>query len=134
MRAQQFGYALAIAALMFGLACNGPNNAVHENRPDAAANDSAAQATNQTDTTEGAATGTAGEAMGDGWITTKIASKFVGDDVVKERRIDVDTKDGVVTLKGTVGSKLERDRAEQLARETDGVKRVANNLMVNPNR
>jgi len=71
--------------------------------------------------------------MGDGMITTKVSSKFVADDVVKERHIDVDTKDGVVTLKGTVASKLEHDRAEQLARETDGVKRVENNLMVNPN-
>jgi hyperosmotically inducible protein len=154
MRTQPFGHVLAVAALaMVGAgaaACDHPNNAVKENRPDAAANDRAAQVSNSSDNREGAAagnaeprkdadrnnprvTGTTGEAISDGWITTKVSSKFVGDDVVKERHIDVDTKDGVVTLKGTVASKLEHDRAEQIARETDGVKRVDNNLMVNPN-
>ena len=41
-----------------------------------------------------------------------------------------DSRDGVVTLKGSVASKLEHDRAEQLARDTDGVQQVVNNLMV----
>jgi osmotically-inducible protein OsmY len=75
----------------------------------------------------------AGGAIGDGWITTKIHASFADDEVVKGRRIDVDTKDGVVVLKGAVGSKLEHDRAEQLARSTDGVKRVVNNLLVDAN-
>jgi osmotically-inducible protein OsmY len=75
----------------------------------------------------------AGGAFGDGWITTKIHGRFAEDDVVKGRRIDVDTKDGVVMLKGSVGSKLEHDRAEELARSTDGVKRVVNSLMVDAN-
>jgi len=75
----------------------------------------------------------AGTAIGDGWITTKIHARFAEDDVVKGRRIDVDTKDGVVVLKGAVASKLEHDRAEDLARSTDGVKRVVNNLMVDAN-
>jgi osmotically-inducible protein OsmY len=81
------------------------------------------------DRTGAAATG----AIGDGWITTKVHAKFADDNAVKGRRIDVDAKDGVVVLKGSVGSKLEHDRAEQLARETDGVKRVVNNLMIDPN-
>jgi osmotically-inducible protein OsmY len=75
----------------------------------------------------------ASSAIGDGWITSKIHARFAEDDVVKGRRIDVDTKDGVVMLKGSVGSKLEHDRAEELARSTDGVKRVVNNLMIDAN-
>ena len=38
--------------------------------------------------------------------------------------------DGVVTLKGQVDSLRERDAAEQLARETAGVKRVVNQMKV----
>jgi osmotically-inducible protein OsmY len=72
-------------------------------------------------------------AIGDGWIATKVHAKFADDEVVKGRRIEVDSKDGVVVLKGSVASKLEHDRAEQLARETDGVKRVVNNLMIDAN-
>jgi BON domain len=75
----------------------------------------------------------AGGAISDSWITTKIHARFAEDDVVKGRRIDIDTKDGVVALKGSVGSKLEHDRAEDLARSTDGVKRVINTLMIDVN-
>ena len=60
----------------------------------------------------------------------KIQAKYAGDDVVKGRNIDVDTANGVVTLKGEVDSLRERDAAEQLARETAGVKRVVNQLKV----
>jgi osmotically-inducible protein OsmY len=52
------------------------------------------------------------------------------DDLVQARSIDVTTTDHVVTLKGTVGSKAEHDRAVQLARETAGVTRVVDNLTV----
>ena len=39
---------------------------------------------------------------------------------------------GNVTLTGTVPSAAEKTQAEQLARETQGVKAVTNNLTVNP--
>ena len=50
------------------------------------------------------------------------------------RNIDVDTDNGVVTLKGSVDSLHERDAAEQIARSTAGVKRVVNTLSVAPAR
>jgi hyperosmotically inducible protein len=138
---------LAIAALTLTLACGRTNNAVDENRPDGAAVDRAARTTNTTDGRDvnaESARGTAGttgqkmdraaEDAGDtvrnGGVTTKVQAKFALDDIVKARRIDVDTKDGVVTLNGSVMSKAESDRAERLARETEGVKRVVNNLKV----
>lgn len=70
----------------------------------------------------------AGEALGDAGLTTKIKSKMALDDLVQARRIDVDTKDGVVTLTGVVGSEAERQRAVQLAKDTRGVRSVVDRL------
>jgi len=64
----------------------------------------------------------------DAWITTKIKSKLVGDQDIKARDIDVSTRDGVVTLKGHVLSEPLRQLAETLARNTDGVTQVVNQL------
>lgn len=65
-------------------------------------------------------------------ITTAVKSKLAADDTVKASQIDVDTKDGVVTLSGTVETQMAKDRAVQLARETDGVTSVDDRLTVNP--
>lgn len=67
-------------------------------------------------------------ALADGALTTKIKSKMALDDLVQARSIDVTTKDGVVTLSGTVRSPREHDRAVQLAKETAGVKQVIDKL------
>ena len=75
-----------------------------------------------------------GEKIGDGWITTKVNWFFVGEDRLKGSHIDVDTKDNVVTLKGTVQSQAGRLRAVELAKETEGVKRVADQLTVSTSR
>ena len=45
-----------------------------------------------------------GEVITDGWITTRVKSKFVGEDLLKNSDINVDTSDHVVTLRGTVMS------------------------------
>jgi osmotically-inducible protein OsmY len=47
--------------------------------------------------------------------------------------IDVDTNEGVVTLQGRVEKEEARTKAEQLARETDGVRRVINLVKVGDN-
>lgn len=72
----------------------------------------------------------AGELLSDGALTAKIKSKMTLDDLVKARSIDVSTTDRVVTLKGTVGSVAEHDRAVQLAKETAGVTKVVDQLGV----
>jgi osmotically-inducible protein OsmY len=69
-----------------------------------------------------------GEEISDGWLTTKIQSKFYLDDAVKGLDIDVSTEDGVVTLSGTVTSPMERMRAIELATRTEGVKKVVDRL------
>ena len=66
----------------------------------------------------------------DAWLTAKVQSKFFGSDLVKGRDINVDSADGVVTLSGNVQSPTERDEADALARSTDGVKDVHDNLTV----
>ena len=71
-----------------------------------------------------------GEKISDGWITTKLNWFFVGEDLLKGSHIDVDTNDNVVTLKGTVGSSAGRARAAELAKATEGVKTVVNQLTI----
>jgi len=73
-----------------------------------------------------------GAVLGDAAVTTAVKGKFLADTAVSGLKIDVDTKDGVVTLNGNVTNRAEADRAVSLARDTDGVNRVVNNLRVNP--
>ena len=66
----------------------------------------------------------------EGSLTAKIKAKMVLDDLVKARTIDVTTEGTTVTLTGTVHSQQERDRAVMLARETNGVSKVVDQLAV----
>jgi hyperosmotically inducible protein len=63
-------------------------------------------------------------------VTAKIKSKMALDDNIAAARIDVDTNGTVVTLRGTVESADERERALRLARETEGVTSVVDQLSV----
>jgi hyperosmotically inducible periplasmic protein len=74
--------------------------------------------------------GTAGAAVGDAALTAKVKTKFLADTSVSGLKIDVDTKNDVVTLSGTVPSAAEKRRAVEVARATDGVKSVVDNLKV----
>jgi len=79
--------------------------------------------------TENAASKT-GEVITDAAITTEVKTKFLADTAVSGLKIDVDTKDGVVTLNGNVKSGAEANKAVAIARQSAGVKRVVNNLHV----
>ena len=72
----------------------------------------------------------AGVAAGDAAITAAVKSKFLADSAVSGLKIDVDTSNGIVTLTGSVSSRAEADRAVTMARATEGVTRVVNNLRV----
>jgi hyperosmotically inducible protein len=74
--------------------------------------------------------GKLGDTVSDARLTAKIKSKMALDDHVKARAIDVDTSDGVATLRGSVASSDERKRAVQLARDTEGITRVVDELEV----
>jgi hypothetical protein len=69
-------------------------------------------------------------AIDEGKLTAKIKAKMVLDDVVKARSISVTTNKSAVTLTGKVGSAKEKQRAVQLARETDGVTEVVDQLVI----
>jgi hyperosmotically inducible protein len=97
-------------------------------RPGEAARDVAEEAGRRT----GEAADRTGEAIGDAGITTTVKAKLLADTSVGGLKIDVDTKDNVVTLSGTVRSEAERNQAVKLARETDRVTRVVDRLTVKP--
>ena len=78
----------------------------------------------------GAAALTVACAQTDAGVTTNIKSKMAADDAVKAYQIDVDTSNGVVTLSGDVDSSLAKERAVQIARATDGVRDVVDNITV----
>lgn len=71
-----------------------------------------------------------GEVIDDASITTAVKAKFAADPEVKAHEIDVDTVDGVVTLSGNIDNNSVRGEAIQLARNTDGVRGVTDNLSV----
>lgn len=72
----------------------------------------------------------AGDRLADGWLTTKIQAQYFADQDVKLRHIDVSTHDGVVTLRGVVDSDEARAEALSIARATDGVRTVNDQLFV----
>jgi osmotically-inducible protein OsmY len=72
------------------------------------------------------------DAVKDGWLVMKVHSEFVDEDVLSGSNIDVDVKNGVVTLQGTVPSAAGRARALEVAKKNDGVKSVVDQLRVVP--
>lgn len=74
--------------------------------------------TPDTTTTDETVTGTDSE------ITAAVKAKLMMDENVAARRIDVNTEDGIVTLRGTVATSEEANRAVELAQTADGVRLV----------
>jgi hyperosmotically inducible periplasmic protein len=93
----------------------------------------AGEATREAGRTTKEAAGTTGKAVTDGWIKSKIAAQYVTEDSLDNSDIDIDISKGMVTLNGAVRTPAARARAEEIAKATDGVKGVKNNLKVNPN-
>jgi hyperosmotically inducible protein len=75
---------------------------------------------------------TAACAQTDAGITTNVKTKLAADDTVKAYQIDVDTNNGVVTLTGNVETPAAKDQAMLIARQTNGVRDVVDQIVVNP--
>jgi len=75
-----------------------------------------------------------GDSVDDAWIHTKLRSRLLGEGEFPGSGINVDVEKNVVTLRGHVSSAAERAKAEQIAKSTDGVKQVKNQLVIKPNR
>jgi hyperosmotically inducible protein len=73
---------------------------------------------------------TAGQTIDDATVTASVQGKLTSDKASNFSRIDVDTNRSVVTLNGVVHTVEEKSRAEDLARQVDGVTKVNNNLQI----
>jgi hyperosmotically inducible protein len=69
-------------------------------------------------------------AVTDSWLTSKTKIAIFSDDRVKGSQVKVETKDGVVYLRGKVDSAEAKAAAESVAKGIDGVKSVKNDLQV----
>jgi len=69
-------------------------------------------------------------AVTDSWLTSKAKIALFSDDRVKGSQVKVETKDGVVHLRGKVDSADAKAAAESVAKGIDGVKSVKNDLQV----
>ena len=72
----------------------------------------------------------ASEQVSDSWITAKIKSKYVADSDISAFNISVTTEEGVVYLIGRVSEPENKQEAEAIARDTEGVKSVVNHIEV----
>ena len=73
-----------------------------------------------------------GRAIDDGWIKSKIYAQYMADwnTVLNDSDIDVDVTNNMVVLNGTVKSAEAKMKAVSIAKATDGVKGVKDNLRV----
>jgi hyperosmotically inducible periplasmic protein len=76
--------------------------------------------------------GCATPAVDDVGISAKIKGKLAADPETSAIKIGVDTTNRVVTLSGVVPTEREKAKAEQIARNTEGVSQVVNNVTINP--
>jgi cytoskeletal protein RodZ len=63
-------------------------------------------------------------------LKASVKSKLAREKITSLTRIGVDANEGVVYLTGNVESPEMKQRAEQIARQQDGVRRVVNNIVV----
>ncbi|WP_322104328.1 BON domain-containing protein [Paraburkholderia sp. J41] len=82
-----------------------------------------------TDTPSGSSE-TVGQHVDDATITTKVKAELLGAKNVKSTHIHVKTRNGVVSLTGTVPSAEDRDNAKQVVEGVTGVASVKNHLKV----
>ena len=66
----------------------------------------------------------------DASITSAVKTRLMADDLGRALQIDVDTKDAVVTITGTVPTDADKTRLNDIVAHTTGVKSVVNNLTV----
>ncbi len=73
---------------------------------------------------------TAANAVDDAAVTAKVKAALFAEPGLKTLQIDVQTRDAVVTLAGSVDSDVLRQRAVQIAGALSGVRQVVDKLVV----
>jgi hyperosmotically inducible periplasmic protein len=76
------------------------------------------------------AANTTGRKITDGWVKSKIYAQYLTEGALDDSDIDIDVANGVVTLNGTVKTGAGKSRAVAIAKATDRVKAVKDNLKV----
>jgi hyperosmotically inducible protein len=66
----------------------------------------------------------------DSTLTAKVKAKLLSDDMLNALKIDVDTQNGTVYLSGVVDTADQKRKAIQIAKNTEGVERVEDNLKI----
>ena len=66
----------------------------------------------------------------DNRITAAVRARLATDAELRDASLNVDTRQGVVTLRGTLPAFDQRDRAVRLAGDVEGVVRVQNQMRV----
>ena len=122
-------WCLALTAALALTACGRDDNRSAGTKVDEAGAQSKSAAEQARQSTR-EATNDVKKVAGDATITTKVNAALAADDRLKATRIDVDTKAGHVTLKGSAPDADSRDRATTLAQAVEGVVAVENRLRV----
>jgi osmotically-inducible protein OsmY len=73
-----------------------------------------------------------GAEITDAWILGKVKSQFIGEDVLKGSDINVDCDKHIIRLRGTAPTAAAKARAIQIAKTTDGVDHVIDELTIGP--
>lgn len=73
-----------------------------------------------------------GEVISDAAITTKVKAMLLAEKDVNSFEIQVETFDGIVQLSGFVDSQWQINKAVQIAKAVDGVRRVKNDMIHKP--
>ena len=68
----------------------------------------------------------------DGDIRSHLKDAIKADQVLRDRDIDFDVNNGVVTVKGDVRTAAEKTKVSEIVRESPGVKDMANALEIKP--
>jgi hyperosmotically inducible protein len=72
----------------------------------------------------------ADQPLSDDAIYDQVRRRLANDSTVKGGGLEVDVKQGVVTLKGDVERAGQKEKAEKIAKKVKGVKQVVNELRV----
>jgi osmotically-inducible protein OsmY len=73
-----------------------------------------------------------GSYVGDSAVTAEVKSRFIGNTHINAASISVETMNGIVVLTGFAKNTTEKNAAERIAGEVDGVREVRNQLVVQP--
>ncbi len=71
-----------------------------------------------------------GASLDDAWIHTTIIAQLSGNTTTPEHKVNVDVTNNVVTLRGSVETLEQKQHANGLAKNTEGVKSVTNQLKI----